>query len=122
FPHYHAELKLMPTKCLALVKTDAYQNISSEGGESIVKITGDKCFIQNASIDHLIVRLDVLYLQGSPYPVINATDQSGPIDISFNASLSDLDQINEALAKYGLRFEEGMHETEILFIEDSKTN
>src|SRR5690606_1680087 len=119
FPQYKVSVQPVRTKCIALIKTDSYQDIKSAGGEHLAKITADRCFIQNASLDYLTSRLDYYFLQGSPYPIINATGITDLVDLEFEAPLSDIDAMNKELDRYGLRFEEGIYETEMLIIEDS---
>jgi hypothetical protein len=89
-------------KYLALIRTDDKDLLKSKGVKTMHG--KDKFFtlkIQNEKIQSLIDQL-LLPLQGSP-PVIDETGYTEPVDISLSCTLSNVDELNKALDKYGLK-------------------
>jgi thiol-disulfide isomerase/thioredoxin len=92
-------------KYLALIRIEKDDLLKSKGSSKIEE--SDKFFvlkIQNKTISSLIDQLQ-LPLQGSP-PIIDETNYKDPVDIELNCKLSNINELNKALAKYGLQLVE----------------
>ncbi len=65
----------------------------------------------NASISNIINRLN--FVQAFPQAVADLTGFTGKIDLDLAAGYSDVERLNAALMKYGLKFEKQLMEQEI---------
>lgn len=109
-----ARLEQQTIKCLILKKTGA-PNWKTKGGPSILDQSYYWLVMKNDRFSDLP---DVLnkYLQISPYPLIDETGISEPVDISIKAKLSDIDSVREQLRPYGLTLEYGERPVDILIL------
>jgi hypothetical protein len=116
FPKYSARVESRLKRCLVLERTSASDKLASKNGP--VKTTFDQagCSLRNTSIKTLTGMLAVIYMQGSPMPVVDQTGYEGPVDLDLEADLTDVNQLNTALAKYDLRFVARDQPIELLII------
>jgi thiol-disulfide isomerase/thioredoxin len=120
FPKYTVAREKRFTKCLVLKSKIKNNNFHSIGGTVINQFNGMSCNIQNSTFEIFTTRLEVLYLQNSPYPIVNGTGYNGRIDLLLDADLSKVTDINQALLKYNLEFVVQDWEAEVLVIKDNK--
>ncbi len=120
FPQYEARVEERATKCLVLVPINAGANLKTSGGKPLSAINGAGSKLQNVSLDWLFLRLDKVYMQNHPYPLINESGVTGPVDIEINAPLHNVAAVNKELEKYGLQFIEAFRNIDMLVINDSK--
>ncbi len=119
FPMYQARVESRLKRCLVLERTSANDKLASKKGA--VKTTFDQagCSLRNTSIKSLTGMLAVIYMQGSPMPIVDQTGYKGAVDLDLEADLTDVGQLNTALAKYDLRFVEREQPIELLIIGSS---
>ncbi|MFA6245575.1 MAG: TlpA disulfide reductase family protein [Mucilaginibacter sp.] len=122
FPQYQADVEKRRMRCLALVRTGTDDKLRSRGGEHQVAISPFKAVLRNAHLSQLMMRLERQYLQNSPLPVVDATHYTGRVDLSIDARLDNVQDLNRALAPYGLAFKEQEEAAEVLVIRDAKVN
>jgi len=120
FAGYRASVELRRVRCLALVRTDSLDKLRSAGGEPGSSFGALGCRLRNFPLGRLASELDVVLMQGSPLPIIDATGYAAPVDLEINADMSDREALNAELARYGLRLEEGLHDIPVLLIRDAK--
>lgn len=119
FPQYKARIEKMKVKCLVLRRTSDIDKLSSNGEMPVREISGFRFKIINGSLNSLITRLNVLYMQNSQYPIVNGTGYAGNVNMDLKARLSNLSEVNSELKKYDLQFVEEDYETEMLVIRDN---
>jgi thiol-disulfide isomerase/thioredoxin len=105
-------------ECYALVRTAAVDLLMSKGGTPGSSRNAFKYSIRNEKLTRFVEMLQALYLQTSPYPVIDETGIWGNIDMELTCNLSDIASINSALEKYGLKFEKKEAKISIIVIHD----
>jgi thiol-disulfide isomerase/thioredoxin len=120
FPQYSVNVQKMKRKCLALVRTSTVDKIKSTGGTSGFTADEFGVHISNSYLSGLIGRLNVIYLQLSPMPLIDKTDYHGTVDITLDANLGNVESINKALAAYDLHLTEIENNIDMLVISDKK--
>ncbi|MBD1366576.1 TlpA family protein disulfide reductase [Mucilaginibacter sp. ZT4R22] len=120
FTQYSVSVKTIPVKCLALVRTSNQDKLHSKGGPTSVESDEFGLHIRNNYIGQLTSRLDAFFLQGSPFPVVDATGFTGRVDMDIDANLSNVADINRALQKYDLKFEESVQNTHMLIFRDKE--
>jgi hypothetical protein len=118
FPRYKAALQKRKKKVLALTRTSTEDKIGTAGGQTAFSSDQRGMHIINSPIAGLIGRLNVVYLQRSPLPVVDHTNYRGPVDLELNANLNSISSINEALAAYDLKLTEVEDDLEVLVIAD----
>ena len=121
FPQYAAKLDKQNTKYLALVRTTDADKLKSSGGKSESKFSPFGFTLTNFPLQRLVDQLNIIYLQNSPLHVFNETNYTGWVDLAVQANLSNIKQLNIALAPYGLQLTEKVKEIEMLVIEDRPT-
>jgi thiol-disulfide isomerase/thioredoxin len=122
FPQYTVTVEKRRMPCLALVRTGTDDKLQSGGGETTVAISPYKAELHNARLSQLMMRLERQYLQNSQLPVVDATKYTGRVDLSLEARLYDVADLNRALAPYGLAFIQKTAEVEVLVISDAPAN
>ncbi|WP_186755677.1 TlpA family protein disulfide reductase [Echinicola salinicaeni] len=120
FPEFESSIVLRDRKVYALVKLDPDRNYQSEGGEKIFKMDAFGATLHNASLSKFIARLNYLFLQSSPLPLVDKTGIDHPVDLDLNVSLGDIEQLRKALEQQGYGLVETTEEIEILVIRDAK--
>jgi thiol-disulfide isomerase/thioredoxin len=119
FPQYRLSVERQRVPCLVLVKTGADSLLASKGGPYLVQVTPFACQLRGATLRQLMLRLDHQYLQNYPLPLVDGTGYTGRVDLQFAAKMSDVNELNRALAPYGLALREQLAETELLVIRDN---
>lgn len=74
--------------------------------------------IKKLPVEELLLSLSFFYQQHSPYPILNETNLKEPVDMELNARLSDMDAVNAALEKYGLKFVKEKRNIDVIVIGD----
>jgi thiol-disulfide isomerase/thioredoxin len=119
FSQYRAQIVRMNRDCLVLERTGTEDHLRSHGGKSAAKFDGTGCMLQNWPLSYLVTQLNVIYMQKSPYPVINETGYSAYVDMELKANLSDTALVNKALAPYGLQLTLAKRDIDMLRITDA---
>lgn len=122
FPKYSASVQKIRTKCLVLKRTSEQEKYISTGGISAANFSGLGCNLINSTFNVFTSRLEILYLQNYPYPILNGTGYNNRIDLRIDANLSDLNSINLQLAKYDLILEIDDWVTDMIVISDTNIN
>lgn len=118
FPVYQARVEMRKHPVVALVRRGRGKKLSSGGGKPGLQLSPYGVRMQNASLDALMVRLNVSYQQGASGPLVNLTGESGPVDLQIDAEMSDLEAIRKALQPYGLDLVEKKAKIPVLVIRD----
>jgi thiol-disulfide isomerase/thioredoxin len=119
FPQWSVSVETISTPCLALVRTGGADLLKSAGGNLVTEIGPYSCKLQNAHLSQLMMRLQTLYLQSYPLPVVDQTGYTGRVDLDFKGKLYDVSSLNTELAKYGLAFARRDAVVEMLVIRDT---
>jgi thiol-disulfide isomerase/thioredoxin len=106
FPDFNVSVERVYTKVRAFIRTGK--------GEKLTPSTHltpsdrmDKLGVEliNSEFSHLFRMFDAIYLQNSPYPLVDETGL-GKVDLRIEAKLSDINELNDALAEYDLKIVE----------------
>ncbi len=119
-PQYDANIESRKTKCYVLRKTTTGDKMKSIGGKVENQFSGLGCILKNSTLNDLVMRLNVFYMQNSQYPIVNGTGYSYRVDMEINADLSDMKALNLALANYDLQFVLEDFDTDMLVVRDSE--
>lgn len=122
FPQYEVsvEEKEMPTLTLKAISNPS--SLKSKGGAPKHQFTGFSGQLQNTRIDMLVGHLNTMYLQNDQRVVVNKTGIDFPIDLYFEANLSNVDEINKGLSGYGLILVEEIHSIKKMIIKDNSNH
>ena len=116
FPEYSGAIEKRKMICLVLKRMNNSSTFVSKGGKSSTELGPYEWSVRNASIGNIIRRLN--FMQAFPFMVVDLTGYTGKIDLNLSAGYSSIEQLNAALIKYGLKFEQQPVEQEILVIKD----
>ncbi|MEN7547367.1 redoxin domain-containing protein [Rapidithrix thailandica] len=116
FPQYKVRVEKRMQPCLALIRTTKEDNFQSKGGNPSASFSAFRARMVNTSLKRLVAQLSTVYLQHLPYPVIDRTGYSGKVDLALDASLSKVEELQKALAPYGLDLVKKQEEIEVLII------
>jgi thiol-disulfide isomerase/thioredoxin len=119
FSHYKAGMEKRNTTCLVLKKTGEDDKIKTRGGKSLSFSQYGQLVLQNRKLLFLVAELNLRFLQNSPFPVVDGTGHDMPVDLELNANLSDVADLNRALAPYGLTLVQQEREIDMLVIADN---
>lgn len=92
------------TKCLALIRINDIDKIATKGNTKLFEKDAFSLKMVNYSIPYLLANLAYDY-QSQP-PLIDQTGYMGKIDLDLNCTISDVNEMNNELSKYGLKFVE----------------
>lgn len=118
FPEYDVRPEMSREKVLALVRTTTVDHIKSKGGKSLSKFGPQGFQLHNFPLHRLIAQLSTVYLQNHPLPLLDLSGYKEWVDMEVTAPLSNVNALNLALAKYGLKLEERETELELLVFRD----
>lgn len=102
-------------KCLILVRKDKSINIGTTGGKAL-ELFDDNIVLQNTSINKLVTALS---MRRNMLPVLNESGIEQNIDISLNASLTDIPKIKSELNKYGLDLINGVRFIKMVILKEN---
>lgn len=120
FAGYDAKIEKRKILCLTLIKTqNSIIPNSKETSKANFTPFGGK--ITNCPLAVLIARLQ-FYLQKYPLPLADETNYKEWVDLDIKANMSNVDEINQALAKYDLKFVEKEATIDMLVIKDKPNN
>jgi len=105
-------------KCLVLVRTSKEDKMATKGGTSNSEENAFSFVLKNKPLNFLVQRFTMYYFQHLPTPVINEANYAGNVDINLNCKLSNLQDVNKELAKYGLQFIEAERSIDMIVIRD----
>ncbi|ERM80615.1 hypothetical protein P872_12640 [Rhodonellum psychrophilum GCM71 = DSM 17998] len=118
FPYnVRVEKKLRPV--WALQYSPGRVPLKSKGGPSSFEFTGQSGRLSNHSLAMFIANLNFKYLQHDERPIVNKTGIDYLVDLDFTADLTDVTEINKAIAPYGLELLKDLQPIEILIINDN---
>lgn len=119
FRKYEVELITKRQPVLALVRTSDKAPFATKGEEPYSQFNSYGCTMRDRSLKQLVGYLNVIYLQNSPLPVVDATGYEQPVDLVLEANLSNVEELREALKAYDLNLVEQEHQMKILVIRDA---
>jgi thiol-disulfide isomerase/thioredoxin len=120
FPQYTATIERRKVKCMALVclpGADRIKTLHPEG-QVVEKFGPFGLTMQNSTIEAFLGRIQLQYQQTSKIPFINETGYEGRIDLTIQANLSNVADMNRALKPYNLSWQEKLVEQDMLVIRD----
>lgn len=118
FNAYEAHVEKRKVTCLVLVRTDNRDRLHTSGGTPSAAIDGFSCDFESCYLYVFLSRMKIA-MQGYPYPLVDQTGYQEMADIRLSARMNDLNDVNRALAAYGLRFEKKPAEISMLIIRDA---
>ena len=104
--------------CLKLVRTTSEDKMATKGESQPGKSNAFTYRIYNKPLYNLWFDLRG-YLQAMP-PLIDATEYTGNVDLELTCDFRDVNSINQALEKYGLRIIEAREAIPMIVITDKK--
>jgi len=118
FPQYRVSVVPQKQVCMVLRRTSNQDLLISKGGKSISEFGPFGFTLQNFTLDRLIGQLNEVYMQNSPYWIIDETGYRGRVDLKISASLKSFEEINAELAPFGLQFTKTEKQVDMLVIQD----
>jgi len=120
FKNYRVKLEPITRTVIAMKKLADFSNkiVSTNLGKPYSTFSNYGFELKGKSLDLLIAQLNVIYMQHSPYPVVNATGMDEPVDLKIEAKLASLKSLNKALQPYGLQFVEEEQTVQTLVFRD----
>lgn len=119
FPEYKVAIVRKKQLVLVLVKTDKLERYKFMKGEVVSNWDPFHVKVSNVGIAHVLAKLSTVYLQEEPL-LIDGTGIKFPVDLEFQADLTKIEEINKALARYGLLIKKELRKVEVLSISRSK--
>jgi len=116
FPQYRASLQFRKRKCLVLLRSSSLDKIGSGGGQEGSSFNQYGFRLHNFPLIRLIAELNGTYMSALPYPVLDETNYKGRVDITLQANLGSVAELNEALKKYDLELQLLEREIPVLVI------
>jgi len=120
FPQYQVSIEVQSRPCMALVATGDLNLLKSKGKEILADFNPFGFVLNNFYLGRIVGQLNAVYMQHSPYWIVDETNFSEPVDLKIQANLSDFTALNKALKPHGLQFIEKIIDVEILVIRDIK--
>lgn len=120
FPAYSASVIQKKVKYLALERTSTVDKLKSNGGAPSFNNSSQGYVITNYPLSAFVHMLNILHMQKSEKILMDKTGYHGRVNLNLVANMSNISEINTALAKYDLTFIE--REEEIAFLQISKRN
>lgn len=118
-PQYTASVITKKAPCLVLISTGNLNKLAGTTDSTAnISISMSGAKLANTSLDELLKRLEMVYLQNLPYPLVNGTGFSKGVNLELNANMTSIASINNALAAYGLELKQMEATTEYLQISD----
>ncbi len=117
FPQLEAVKEKRVTRCLCLVRTSSKDGIKTKGGTPAVETTQFGLKLTSC-YPRVFIRRMQYYLQNHPLPLADETGYPGMMDLDLQCNLSNVDELNKALARYDLRLVEKDAQIEMLIIKD----
>lgn len=110
------EKRLAPSDILTV--EDKSINLKTIGGKPFEKHDAFSYIQQNMPLNQFLNQLQGYFWQASDHTIFDETNFKGNVDLELNCKMVDIDAVNKALAKYGLKFIDGNRMTDILIIKD----
>lgn len=110
-------IERLPKTTWSLIRSDTTDRLQSKGGEAMELANAYGLRYKNRPFRYLLFDMDNIQ---SKYPIVNETgfDLEKRIDLDIVADLTNLNQVNSELAKYGLRFIEKEIEKDVIVIRE----
>lgn len=118
FPQYKASVEKRNLPVLALVRTSGENKLLAGSGGFQESYDGFSFRLRNSTMEGLITSLNGIYMTSSKMPVVDQTGIIGAFDMDLEVKFSDLNDVNQALAKYDLKLEQKRGAIEVLVIKD----
>ncbi|RBQ02197.1 TlpA family protein disulfide reductase [Pedobacter miscanthi] len=118
FPWVSADTVSMETMCTVLVSTGDNSAMRAKGSARSIDIDNMGIAVKAMGIVSLTSRLDMIYLQEHPYPVVDGSGITFPVDFQLDCDLSSVPSINKALEKYNLKLVDKRFKTLMLVFKD----
>lgn len=103
FPYADVDTVTMETMCTVLVSTGDNGMLRAKGKERKLEIGQTGFSMQAMPVIGLTSRLDAVYMQGNPYPVVDGSGINFPVDIKLDCNISSTVEVNAELARYNLK-------------------
>jgi thiol-disulfide isomerase/thioredoxin len=113
---YIASIEPEEMDCLVLKRTEQ-KKIGAAKGKTLVSHNAFNFTLQNASWRYLPQYLSVYYLQNQP-PILDETGLDGPVDLELECKMSSIDDLNKALAEYGLHIGRERRKLDVIILRD----
>lgn len=118
FPEVTATVEKQIRTCYVLTKVRQVDSLLSKGEDTEFQCHQFKYYSVNYPLGSLLKMLNGKFLSQSPYPVIDETGIEEGVSLDLEANLSNVDELNRALDRYGLKLIEKQAEIDMLVIRD----
>jgi hypothetical protein len=112
----NVEMKTRKVKYRALTRTDKSKKIEISLATSDLTMDSSSLIVKGFTIEDFLQTLADNYLLGSSQPLLNQTNYYGNIQVSLRGNLSNLNELNMELGKYGLTLKETEKELKMIVI------
>lgn len=116
FPQYSASIESRKMKCLTLIRTSDIDKLHTKGGKPNVQIDRFGAKFTSCYLFVFMGRMKY-YLQNS-LPLVDETGYTEMVDLELATNMSNLEELNSALAKYDLKLVEKDSYIDALIIKD----
>lgn len=118
FPEYNTSIIKQNIPCLVLTRTSTTDKIKSKGDDTYFKNNALGYDIKNYPITSFVWMLNTTNLQKLSTPIVDGTGYLNRVDLKIEANMSNVEAINQQLAKYDLQLIEKIMPIPFLLIED----
>lgn len=122
FPQYKASVEFRDKESWVLIRTSKKDKIASKGGTPANRFTPRSIELVNVPIRALTNPLKVKFMSKSDLFIVEQTGYSGTVDMNISADLSNMEELNKALAVYDLQFIKKVVPNKILIIREDKNS
>lgn len=119
FPQYKASVEFRDKESWVLIRTSKNDKIASKGGTPANRFTPRSIELVNVPIRALTNPLKVKFMSKSDLFIVEQTGYSGTVDMNISADLSNMEELNKALAVYDLQFIKKVVPNKILIIREN---
>ncbi|ACU03173.1 TlpA family protein disulfide reductase [Pedobacter heparinus] len=120
FPKIWADTAHVETMCTVLVSTGDNSAMRSKGDKRAIEVNSLGISVTNMGIVALTSRLDIVYLQENPYPIVDNSGIKFPVDFKLDCDLGSVTSINKALSQYNLKLVNQRFTTNMLIFKDAQ--
>ncbi len=104
FPQLTIETQFITQPCWVMKGSTQNPKLKSSGGKRVSVIDINGCTLKNSSLFDLFFQMKLFLFQNSQIPLEYELTDDFPVDLEFFADMTNMEEINKALSKYGIQF------------------
>jgi len=122
FPFAQVDTLTMETMCTVLVSTGDNSMLRAKGKERKLQNGMAGFSMECMPLIALTSRLDAFYMQGNPYPVVDGSGITFPVDMNLDCNTASVAEVNRELEKYNLKLEDKLFRTLMIVFRKKKAD